>query len=56
MTNVLDCDIAVTEFEPQSRYYVHFRKDMNPLVPLAMGWIILLLLYSMDTFGSKDDK
>ena len=25
VTNVLDYDIAVSEFEPQSRYYVHFR-------------------------------
>ena len=24
MANVLDCDIAVKELEPQSRYYVHF--------------------------------
>ena len=36
MTNVLDCDILVSEFELQSRYYIYFRattlgKDMNPL-------------------------
>ena len=25
--NVLDCGIVVSEFELQSRYYVHFRTD-----------------------------
>ena len=35
VVNVLDCDIVVSEFKLQSRYYVHFRannlmKDMNP--------------------------
>ena len=37
-----DCRIEVSEFELQSRYYVHFRtntlrKDMNPLILPAMG-------------------
>ena len=27
MSNVLDCDILVCEFELQSRYYVHFRTN-----------------------------
>ena len=35
VANVLDCYIVVSEFELQSRYYVHFRtntlqKGMNP--------------------------
>ena len=39
VTNMLDCDIVVSEFEVQSRYNVHFRtntlrKVMNPLIPL----------------------
>ena len=34
VANVLDCDMIVTEFEPQLRYYVDFRiytfeKGMN---------------------------
>ena len=37
VANALDCDIVVSEFELQSRYYVHFRtntlgKGMNPLL------------------------
>ena len=38
----MDCGIVVIEFEPQSRYYIHFRantleKSMSPLILLAMG-------------------
>ena len=37
VSNVLDCDIVVSEFELNSRYYGHFRtntlqKDMKPLI------------------------
>ena len=37
MVKALDCEIVVSEFEPQSRYYVYFRtnilvKGMNPLI------------------------
>ena len=42
VANVLDCNIVVSEFELQSRYYVHFHtntitKSMNFLVPSDMG-------------------
>ena len=42
MVKVMDCGIVVSEFEFQSRYYVHFqtntlRKGMNPLILPAMG-------------------
>ena len=42
MVKVTDCRIVVSEFELQSRYYVHFRannlgKGMNPLILPAMG-------------------
>ena len=42
MVNVLDCNIIVSEFELQSRYFVHFRtrtfqKGMNPLILPSMG-------------------
>ena len=42
MVKEMDCGIVVSEFEPQSRYYVHFRtntlgKVMNPLFLPAMG-------------------
>ena len=42
VANWLDCDILVTWFEIQSRYYVYFRintveKGMKPFIPLTMG-------------------
>ena len=42
VANVLDCGFEVSEFELQSRYYVHFwtntlRKGMNPLITLLFG-------------------
>ena len=30
---VLDYDVILNEFELQSRYFVHFRKGMNFLIP-----------------------
>ena len=46
IANVLDCDIIVNEFEPQSRNYIHFqintlRKGMNPLILPLMNEISL---------------
>ena len=46
----MDCGIVVSEFELQSRYYVHFRantlgKGMNPLILPAMGKIVALLFF-----------
>ena len=42
MVKVLDCEIVVSEFELQSRYYVHFRtntleKGMYPPYPSSYG-------------------
>ena len=41
MANVLDCDYAVSEFERQLRYNVHFRipltQILTPLSTQAMG-------------------
>ena len=42
MVKAMDCEIVVSEFVLQSRYYVHFRantlgKFMNPLILPAMG-------------------
>ena len=42
MVKAMDCRIVVSEFELQSRYYIHFRtntlgKGMNPLILPAMG-------------------
>ena len=42
MVKAMDCEIVVSEFEFQLRYYVHFRvntpgKGMNPLILPAMG-------------------
>ena len=31
VANVVDCDIVVSEFELQSRYYVHFRKEKKSI-------------------------
>ena len=42
MVKAVDCGIVLSEFELQSRYYVHFRantieKGMNPLSSQIMG-------------------
>ena len=42
MIKAMDCEIVVSEFILQSRYYVHFQvntleKGMNPLILPAMG-------------------
>ena len=42
IVKALDCGIVVSEFELQSRYYVHFRtntigKGMNPIILPVMG-------------------
>ena len=37
MVKAMDGGIVVSEFELQSRYYVHFGKGMNPLILPAMG-------------------
>ena len=38
-SNVLDCSIVMSEFELQSRYYIHFRENtfINPLTTPAIG-------------------
>ena len=46
MANVLDCGFEVSVFELQSRYYFWtntFKKGRNPLIPLAMSYIVPLL-------------
>ena len=50
MVKTLDCGIVVSEFELQSRYYVHFwintlEKGMNPLILQAMDEIASLLFF-----------
>ena len=42
MAKVLDCELKVSEFALQSRYYVHFQtntlgKGMNPLMTPDIG-------------------
>ena len=54
VVNVPDGDIVGSQFELQSRYYVHFRTDtfekgIQPLFPYV---VLLLFLYS-DGFGLK---
>ena len=44
VTNVLNCDMVVRKFEPQSCYYVHFRtnkfgRGMNLLSPHPQIWV-----------------
>ena len=48
MVKTLDCRTVVSEFKLQSSCYVHFwtntlRKGMNPLILLAMGFIVPLI-------------
>ena len=42
MVNVLNCNIVVSEFKPQSLYYINFwtktlGKGMNPFIHLVMS-------------------
>ena len=42
MADMLDCNIIVSNFEFQSRFYIHFRintpgKGMNSFISLALG-------------------
>ena len=42
MAKILDCDIAVSEFELHSCYYINMgliplAKGMNPLIPISYG-------------------
>ena len=58
MVKAMDCGTVVSEFEFQSRYYVHFPantlgKGMNPLILTAMGQIVPLLFFSENSFGIK---
>ena len=58
MVKAMDCEIVESEFELRSRYYIYFRtntlgKGMNPLILLAMGWIVQLLLFLKEGFGIK---
>ena len=48
----------VTKFELHIHYYILFQtnnlgKDVNLLIPSAMGWIVSLLLFGKDDFGIK---
>ena len=57
VAKVLNCGLKVSEFELQSRYYVHFwsytlGKSMNPLIPQVVGQIVSLLFYK-DGVGIK---
>ena len=43
VANVLDCDVVVSKFEPQSHYYVHFRtmplnKETKPIYKRNVGY------------------
>ena len=56
MANELVCDIVVSEFELQSRYYVHFRTNilgegMSP--PPSFQLMISSLFFCKDAFGIK---
>ena len=56
MVKVLDGGRVLSEFELQSRYYVHFRtnthgKGKNHLIFPAKGYIASLLFFSKDSFG-----
>ena len=58
VANMLDCGIVVRECKLQLYYYVHFLintlgKDINTLIPPAMGYVELLLLFYKDSFGIK---
>ena len=50
MVKAMDCEIVVSKFELQSRYYVHFRTNtlvtyLNLHILPAMGEIVPLLFF-----------
>ena len=56
VANVLDCDIVVSEFELQSRYYVHFQtntlsKGIKLLIIPVVCEIVLLIFFCDDCFS-----
>ena len=56
MVKAMACGIVESEFELQSRYYIHFWtttlwKGINPLILPAMGWIVQLLFFLKEGFG-----
>ena len=58
MVILLNCDIGVSEFELQSRYYVHFwtnvlAKDMNLQIPPIKGKIVTVLSFDKDSFDNN---
>ena len=58
IVKAMDFGIAVSEFILQSRYYIYFRantlgKDMNPLILLAMGYIVPLPFFYENGFDIK---
>ena len=52
---MLDRNIVVSQFEFQSRYYVHFLTNPRTKYEtrLAMDYIALLLFFNDDGFGIK---
>ena len=58
MVKAMDCEIEVSDFVLQSRYYVHFRtntlgRGMNPFILPAMGYIAPLLFFLEKIFAIK---
>ena len=58
MVKAMDCVIEVSEFEIQSRYYLHYPtntldKVMNPHILSVIGQIVLLLFFYKNGFGIK---
>ena len=58
MVKAMDCEIVVSAFELQSRYYIHFGtntlgKGMNPLILPATGYIAPPLFFLKDGFVIK---
>ena len=42
MVKAMDCEILISEFEPQSRYYIHFRANTfgKGMIPLSsQQWV-----------------
>ena len=58
VAHVLDFNLEVSEFELKLHYYDHFRintfgKGMNPLVHVAMGYMVPLVFFYQDGFSIK---
>ena len=58
MAKLLDFVLEDSEFKPHLRCYIYFQtktldKNINPIIPPEIGYIVSLILFFNDSFGFK---